>query len=64
MVGSVGDRGLTKLVSWQEGGGCIALDQGVLQPQELEASLGVGRGVLSFSPGAIWACDIKRSLAK
>lgn len=57
MVGSVGGRGLTKLVGWQEGGDCIALGQGILQLQELEASLGV-EGVLSFSPGPLWACKI------
>lgn len=42
----------------------VALDQGILQIQELEASLGVGGGVLSFSPGPLWACDVKKSLAK
>lgn len=52
MVGSVGGRGLTKLVSWQEGGDCIALGQGILQLQELEASLWV-EGVLLFSPGPL-----------
>lgn len=52
VVGSVGGRGLTKLVGWQEGGDCIALGQGILQLQELEASLGV-EGVLLFSPGPL-----------